>query len=76
MKVTSINAPPNLANCGLWWGTAIDGDHKFEWFYDPECLQSLQIRREEPSMPRYWTNIKPAPAAATAVRKAVRAKAN
>ena len=41
MQITSVNNKP--AKYGdLWWGTAIAGDDKFEWFYQPKlvCLHN------------------------------------
>jgi hypothetical protein len=68
MKITSTNNEP--AKYGsLWWGTAIDGDDKLEWFYQPRLY--LHLRREERGA---WMNIDdPPPSAKRAVLKSIRA---
>jgi hypothetical protein len=69
MKVTGTNHEPEKYG-KLWWGDAIDGDDKLEWFYEPRLF--VRFRREE--RPSMWVNIYPTPPAAKrAVLKAIRA---
>jgi hypothetical protein len=68
LKITAAeNEPAEYGS--LWWGTAIDGAEKIEWFYQPR--RYLHMRREEP--PGMWINFDPAPEAKAVVLKAIRA---
>jgi hypothetical protein len=59
-----------MAGCTQWWGTAIDGDDKLEWFYLPR--RYLHLRREE--RPGMWMNIDDSqPSAKRAVLKSISA---
>ena len=69
MKITSINKP--MKRSTMWWGTAIDGDKNYEWFYDPR--RRLLVREEEPRIPGRFMNIDPPNGARRKVVKAVRA---
>jgi|SRR5580692_6223280 hypothetical protein len=66
MKITSANN----GKYGQWWGTAIDGDDKYQWFYTPRSRFAVRIEER----PRMWSNIdNPPPSAKRAVLKAIRA---
>lgn len=68
MKITSAkNEPAKYGS--LWWGTAIDGAEKIEWFYQPR-LYLHTCKEERPGM---WMNFDPVPEAKAAVLKAIRA---
>jgi hypothetical protein len=69
MKVTSINKP--MKRCTMWWGTAIDGDKNYEWFYNPRGR--LCVREEESGIPGCFMNIEPAHGARRKIVRAVRA---
>ncbi len=68
MKITSINKP--MKRCKQWWGTAIDGDKNYEWFYNPRSR--LRVREEGPRIPGCFMNIEP-PHARRKIMKAVQA---
>jgi hypothetical protein len=68
MKITSANHEPEKYG-PLWWGTAIDGDAKFEWFYTPRSRFDMRVE-ERPGM---WVNIRdPRPGDKRAVLKAIK----
>jgi len=68
LTITSINNEP--AKYGnLWWGDAVEGDDKLEWFYQPR--RYLHMRREE--RPGMWINEDPSPTARRLVLKSIRA---
>jgi hypothetical protein len=67
MKITSINKPMN--RCTMWWGTAIDGDKNYDWFYNPRSRLCL---REE-WIPGSFVNIEPPHGARRKIINAVRA---
>jgi hypothetical protein len=69
MQITSANNKPAKYE-DLWWGTAIAGDDKFEWFYQPKLY--LHMRREEPRIPGCWMNLDPPRRAKRAVLEAIR----
>jgi len=69
MKITSINKP--MKRCIMWWGTAIEGDKNYEWFYQPRSR--FMIRKEEPGISGCFMNIDPPHGARRKIVKAVRA---
>ncbi len=69
MKITAINKP--MKRCTQWWGTAIDGDKNYEWFYQPR--RWLHMREEDPGIPGCFMNVNPPPPAKQAVLTAIRA---
>jgi hypothetical protein len=68
MKITTINKP--MKRCTQWWGTGIDGDKNYEWFYEPRSR--FAMREEEPNIPGSFTYIEPPDGARRIVVKAVR----
>jgi hypothetical protein len=68
LKITAAENEPEKYG-SLWWGTAIDGAEKIEWFYEPRFY--LHMRREE--RPGMWMNFDPPPEAKVVVLKAIRA---
>ena len=69
MKITTINKPMKRGT--MWWGTAIEGEKNFDWFYVPRSR--LCVREEEPGIPGCFMNIEPPHGAGRKVVKAVRA---
>jgi hypothetical protein len=69
LKITTINKP--MKRCTMWWGTAIDGNKNYEWFYTPRSR--LRVREEEPRIPGCFMNIEPPHGARRKIVKAVRA---
>jgi hypothetical protein len=69
MKITRIDAP--LKGCRVWSGAASDGVNNFEWFYGPRSR--LEVRKQEPKMPKCWMYVEPPAGLKPAVLKAVRA---
>ena len=67
LKITTINKP--MKGCTQWWGTAIEGEKNYDWFYEPRSR--LCVREEE--RPGCFTNIEPPHGARRKVVKAVRA---
>jgi hypothetical protein len=68
MKITSINKP--MKRCTMWWGTAIEGEKNYEWFYTPRSR--LCVREEEPRIPGCFMNIEPPHGARRKIVKTVR----
>jgi hypothetical protein len=73
MKITSMNCHRTPYG-EIYFGTAIDGDDSFRWFYDPcSLMPDVQLEREDSGV-RF--PIKPTEGARRAIFKAVKAKAN
>jgi hypothetical protein len=34
-----------MKRCTMWWGTAIEGEKNYEWFYEPPIAALLSRRR-------------------------------
>jgi len=71
MKITGINSEPEKYG-NQWWGSAIDGDDRLNWFYTPR--RRLRLHREERPGSGMWIVDADLPRGAQrAVARAVRA---
>jgi hypothetical protein len=68
MKITSINKP--MKCCTQWWGTSIEGDKNYQWFYEPRSR--LRVLEEESRIPGCFMSIEPPMAVRRIIVKAVR----
>ena len=68
MKITGIK---KHRGAGMWYGSAVEGGKRFQWYYRPRSL--FHMTEEEGSIPNSWMNVHPPVGAKRAVLRAIRA---